>query len=135
MTEEMTVVKHLNDEIAANMQQIGTVMQAMAGRIAELTEGMRQLKAQVAQLEKVTPMQAREINKAIQERARVLSIEYCTGPYQPICTAIRRALRLETGCRSVKDIARCDYQVAVEIVETWEEPEILRQIADKVKEI
>ena len=67
-------------------------------------------------------------------RARVLSIDYCTGPAQPVCTAIRRALRMETGARSVKDIARCDWQVAQEIVETWEEPQELRKIADKVKE-
>ena len=131
MNEDITVILKNNEVIAANMRQIGTVMQAVAETITKLQEDLRQLKAQVAQLEKVTPMQAREINRALQERARVLSIEYCTGLSQPVCTAIRRALRLETGCRSVKDIARCDYQVAMEIVETWEEPEVLRKIADK----
>lgn len=118
-------------EAEAALRQIGAVMQAMAGTVTELQAEMRQLRAQVAQLEKLTPMQVRELNRMIQERARVLSIDYCTGLPQPICTAIRRALRMETGARSVKDIARCDWQVAREIVETWEEPDVLRKLADK----
>ena len=121
-------------EAEAALRQIGAVMQAMAGTVTELRAEVHQLRAQVAQLEKLTPMQVKTLNLMIRERARVLSIDYCTGPAQPVCTAIRRALRMETGARSVKDIARCDWQVAQEIVETWEEPQTLRKIADKLKE-
>lgn len=128
MTEEMTVIVKQGQEMAANVRQVGAVVQAMAGAMAELRGELAQLRAQVAQLEKVTPMQARALNLAIQERARVLSIQYAIGDPAPLRTAIRRALRMETGVRSTKDLARCDYQVAMEIVETWDEPGTVREL-------
>lgn len=128
MTEEMTVIARQGQELAANMRQVGSVMRAMAETVTQLSTEVRQLRAQVAQLEKVTPMQARALNLAIQERARVLSIRYATGDPAPLRTAIRRALRMETGVRSTKDLARCDYQVAMEIVETWDEPGTVRKL-------
>lgn len=137
MTEEKTVID-TRDKIAEALKQyreegaaLRQVMRAMAETIGQLRSDVQALRGQVAQLEKLTPMQTRELNARIQERARVLSIDYCVGDPGPIRTLIRRALRMETGCRSAKDIPRCDWQVAAEIVDNWEEPKALRALAER----
>ena len=129
MTEDMTMTA---PEQGQALSEMGAAMGLMARTIAELREDVRQLRGLVAQLEKVSPMQARALNALIRERAKELAArwripEEKTGA---VATAIRRELRLETGARSMSDIARCDAQVARELVETWEDPAVLRKLRE-----
>lgn len=101
----------------------GGLLQKMAGMIVEMRDQMQQLQAKVAMLEKLTPMQVKDVNLRIRERAVQLEAGYDLpeGSAEKLTTLIRRQVRMETGARSTRDIARCDYPVVCEMISDWED--------------
>ena len=99
------------------------VIRTMAGMIADMRQDMLALQAKVAMLEKLTPMQVKDVNLRIRERAVQLEAGYCLpeGSAEKLTTLIRRQVRMETGARSTRDIARCDYPVVCEMISDWED--------------
>lgn len=99
------------------------VIRTMAGMIADMRQDMLALQQKVAMLEKVTPMQAKDLNLRIRERACGLEMSWDLpiGSAEKIMTLIRRAVRMETGARSMRDIARCDFQVVCGLIADWED--------------
>lgn len=111
-------------------------------RLAAMEEEMRGLREAVRTLEKVTPAQAAIINRLIQQRARDLCEEYrigvCAdpqkesgkkGPGRPAVSKEEKALgamiradvRTLTGTRTVREIARCDWETAVDYITGWDD--------------
>ena len=133
MTEELT----RTEKAAENMQaaakeilQMGEVMAGLAGMIRSMGDQLRALQQKVAMLEKVTPMQAKDLNQRIRERACGLEMSWGlpAGSAQKMMTAIRRDIRMETGARSARDIARCDYQVVCGLIEDWEDARLMMKL-------
>ena len=109
-------------ELETFMAQTMQLMQGMAEMVRATNERMTELEQQVRMLEKVTPSQASDLNAAIRERAAAACKEYrMTGMEKPVAAAIRKTMRLATGARSVREIARCDYKPVRELVATWVE--------------
>lgn len=123
-------------EMETFMAQAMQLMQGMAEMVRATNERMTELEQQVRMLEKVTPSQASDLNAAIRERAAAACKEYrMTGLEKPVAAAIRKAVRLATGARSVREIARCDYKPVRELVESWDEYKTMKAIKGKrVKE-
>ncbi len=119
-------------EMEIFMNQTVQLMQRMAEMMRATNERMTELEKQVRMLEKVTPAQARDLNATIRERAAAVCKEYrITGQEKPVASAIRKAVRLTTGARSVREIARCDYQPIRAMVDTWDEYKTMKAIKAK----
>ena len=116
-------------ELETFMAQALQLMQGMADMVRATNERMAALEQQVRMLEKVTPSQASDLNAAIRQRAAAACQEYrMTGMEQQVGTAIRKTVRLATGARSVREIARCDYKPVLEMVATWDEYKTMKAI-------
>ena len=116
-------------ELETFMAQALQLMQGMADMVRATNERMAALEQQVRMLEKVTPSQASDLNAAIRQRAAAACQEYrMTGMEQQVGTAIRKTVRLATGARSIREIARCDYKPVRELVDTWDEYKAMKAI-------
>ena len=119
-------------ELETFMAQTMQLMQGMAEMVRATNERMTELEQQVRMLEKVTPSQAADLNAAIRERAAAACKEYrMTGMEKPVAAAIRKTVRLATGARSVREIARCDYKPIRELVGSWDEYRTMKAIKAK----
>ena len=114
------------------MAQTMRIMQGMADMVRATNERMTALEQQVRMLEKVTPSQAADLNALIRERAAAVCAEYrMTGLEKPVAAAIRKSVRLATGARSAREIARCDYKPVRDLVGAWDEYKTLKAIKAK----
>ena len=116
--------------VQAALGRTAELLQAMAEMIRTTNERMGELEKQVRMLERVTPAQATDLNKAIRERAAALCQEYRLGGGMetPISAAIRKTVRLNTGARSIREISRCDYRPVRELIETWDEYSVIKRL-------
>lgn len=117
------------DETAQLFAQLAQTMQSMATMIRATNERMAALEQSVRLLNKVTPAQAGAINAAIRERAAELCAEYrAAGCETAVGNAIRKELKLTMGVQSVRDVARCEYAVAVETARLWDDYRIMKAV-------
>ena len=119
MTEELTVTEQMTRTLAESRDTLARLL----GIMTEQQRQLQALQAKVAMLEKLTPMQVKDVNLRIRERAVQLEAGYDlpAGSAEKLATLIRRQVRMETGARSARDIARCDYPVVCEMISDWEE--------------
>lgn len=118
--------------LQAFMENALQLMQGMADMVRATNERMAELEQQVRMLEKVTPSQANDLNAAIRVRAAAVCQDYrMSGQEKAVAVAIRKTMRLATGARSVREIARCDYKPIRELVDTWDEYRTIKAIKAK----
>lgn len=108
-------------ELTAAMQRQSDLMASMAMMLKASCEKVDRLEKEVRRLEKLTPMQVTEMNALIRKRARDLTEEYGLAPVheRTINTWIRAELKQEFG-GIVKEISRCDRELALGYIRTWE---------------
>lgn len=117
------------DEVTQLFAQVAQTMQSMATMIRATNERMAALEQSVRLLNKVTPAQASAINAAIRERAAELCAEYrAAGCETAVGNAIRKELKLTMGVQSVRDVARCEYAVAVQTVRLWDDYKTMKAV-------
>lgn len=139
--EEMTVVNPSPAQTPARIadvtraiDQIAQAMQSLANMVRTTNERMAALEQSVRLLTKVTPAQAGAINAAIRDRARELCAAYrAAGCEKMAGNAIRRELRLTMGVQSVRDVPRCEYNVALQTVRLWDDYRIMKTMKGKTK--
>ena len=122
--------------VAEEMQQMREALQTMAGLLRTTNETMMQLQRQVRLLEKVTPAQARAINRAIRDRATELCAIYLLrgdGCEKSVAAAIRKAVKLRFGAATAKELPRCEYEVAMAQIQGWDDYGIMKGIREKVR--
>lgn len=122
------------DAAVVEIRRMADMLQTMAAMLQATTESMEQLRRQVRLLEKVTPQQAGAINRAIRQRASDLCALYRIpedAGAKPASAAIRKAVRLQFG-GTVKEIPRCDYEVALRQVQGWDDYKAMKGIREKV---
>lgn len=113
------------------MEQMRMAMQAMAAMLKATTESMDQLRLQVRLLEKVTAAQAAIVNRAIRDRAVEICAMYSIrddAAVKKAATAIRRTVRLQFG--AVKEIPRCEFEVALEQVRGWDDYKVMKSLKE-----
>jgi len=109
--------------------RMGQALSGLADMMRSTNERMGALEQQVRLLTKVTPMQAGEINGAVRARAADLcSAHKMAGKEQAVAAAIRRVLRLSYGVQSVRDLPRCEYQVALQQAQIWDDYKAMKKI-------
>ena len=119
---------------ALELKRMAEMMATMAAMLQTTTENVEQLRRQVRLLEKVTPAQASAINRAIRERAaEICGLYMAAGGEKLAATAIRKAVRLQFGAGTTKEIPRCDYEIALEQVRGWDDYKIMKGIRERVK--
>lgn len=138
MIREDGTVMTAEEVTASQLQRMGDMLATMAAMLQATTESMEQLRRQVRLLEKVTPAQASAINRAVRERAAEICAIYMVRGDQDkgkklAAAAIRKALRLQFGIGSPKEIPRCDYEIALETARTWDDYTAMKKIREKVK--
>lgn len=138
MIREDGKVMSVERATVAELQRMGDALATMAAMLQATTESMEQLRRQVRLLEKVTPAQASAINRAVRERAAEICAIYMVRGDQDqgkklAAAAIRKALRLQFGIGSPKEIPRCDYEIALETAQTWDDYTAMKKIREKVK--
>lgn len=115
-------------QLGPAVRQLGEVLSSQNAMIVAMAEELTALRAQMAQLEKLTPLQTREMNRKIRERSAALAERYGLADWREVGRAIRHDMRIELGIPTVSQIARCDLDVAGDLVDTWEEPEAIRKM-------
>ena len=121
---------------AAEIKRMAEMMATMAAMLQTTTESMEQLRRQVRLLEKVTPAQASAVNKAIRERATEICALYVIRDDRGeklAAAAIRKAVKLQFGAGAVKEIPRCDFEIALEAVRKWDDYKAMKDIKGKVR--
>jgi len=121
---------------ALELKHMAEMMANMAAMLKATTESMEQLRRQVRLLEKVTPAQATNINRAIRDRATEICTIYMVRGDQGeklAAAAIRKAVKLQFGAGSVKEVPRCDYEIALEQVRTWDDYKAMKAIREKAR--
>ena len=122
------------EAVAAEMQQMREALQTMAGLLRTTNETMAQLQRQVRLLEKVTPAQAGAINRAIRERAATLCRVYAARDCEKaVAAAIRKAIKLRFGANTAKELPRCEYEVAMAQVNSWDDYKTMKEIKGRLK--
>ena len=102
---------------------------AMALMLRETNERLAAMEQALRTLEKVTPYQAKTINRLMRERAAEVCREYrMPGQEKKVAGAIRRTVRELTGVKSAQEIARCDYQTVLDTVGTWDRYDVIQKI-------
>ena len=122
-------------DVRREMESMAAALQTMAAMLRATNETMAQLRRQVQLLEKVTPAQASEINRAVRERAAALCREYrAAGREKAVAAAIRKAMRATLGAQTVREVARCDYDVALQQARQWEDYKAMTAIRERGKD-
>lgn len=158
-------------ETGKGVREIGTVIQraieAMASmaetvrvtneRMGAIEEEMRGLRETIRTLEKVTPEQAKTVNRLIRQRARDLCEEYRMGvsidhradgkgkpgvrEWEPdpegvkkLTAIIRTDVREMAGVRTAREIARCDWESVAGFILGWDDFEQIQRIRKSRKD-
>ena len=123
-------------ETPVTMQQMQVFMKSMTTLLISTNERITEMEKEIRLLTKVTPAQASSLNSAVRERAEQLSEQYRCPLSETFrkaaANAIRRSIKLTSGVRSMKDLPRCEYQVALEQISMWDDYKILKDIKKKV---
>lgn len=131
---ERMLIAH--EATALELKHMAEMMANMAAMLKATTESMEQLRRQVRLLEKVTPAQATSINRAIRDRATEICTIYMVRGDQGeklAAAAIRKAVKLQFGAGSAKEVPRCDYEIALEQVRTWDDYKAMKAIREKAR--
>lgn len=126
----MTV--QLPPEVAQAFAQMAQAMQGMADMLRATNERLASVENEVRLLTKVTPAQATAINAAVRDRAAALCADYrATGREQLVANAIRKAMKLTLGVNAVRELPRCQYSVAMELVDMWDDYKAMKAIKNR----
>lgn len=118
-------------DVRQEMESMAAALQTMASMLRATNETMAQLRRQVQLLEKVTPAQASAINREIRERAVELCRDYhAAGRERAVAAAIRKDMRATLGAQTVREVARCDYEVAIQQARQWEDYKAMMRIRE-----
>lgn len=116
------VPMNLPAEVAQAFGQMAQAMQSMAELLRATNDRLTGLEAEVRMLTKVTPAQATAISAAVKERATELCRTYRAGGKEQLAAnAIRKAMKLTLGINAVRDLPRCQYGLAMEMVGMWDD--------------
>ena len=122
----------LSASVQQTIVQMGEIMRGMADMLRATNERMAALEREVRLMTKVTPAQASTINEAIRARAAEICVQYrAQGHEKATANAIRRAVRLITGINSIRELPRCEYSIAMEQVQMWDDYKTMKAIKAK----
>lgn len=145
MTEQNAAV------VAAVREILAPMMQTMAQFIATSTEAMNRMaanqKLQSARMEElerlvrlgmpVTPTQVRHINDSIRKKSRTLlskkGLEDDKKAVSALSNAIRKAVLTRYGVAALHEVPRCEYNVVLDQVDTWNDGMTLLDITKAAK--
>lgn len=137
---------------AARMEEMAGMIRSLAEMLRVTNERLAGMEAALRTLEKATPQQAGEIGKAIRARAGEICEAYRMGvtvtPVEPgrgsvperaafeanaekrkaVAAAIRRDVRILTGAKTAREIARIDVPTVLDAVRGWDDLEEIRKI-------
>ena len=117
---------------AGDVQKLLDAMQGMAMLLKTTNDRLKELEAQVRRLEKVTPAQAAALGAAVRARAaQVCGIHRAAGCEKAAAAAIRKAVKITCGAGTLRDLPRCDYQVAERQIQMWDDYQIMKEIKTK----
>ena len=109
--------------------QIGEQMALMAEALRATHERMAALENEVRRLKPVTPAQATELGNAIRARAaEMCRLHRAEGRETAAAAAIRKAVKVTCGAQSLREIARCDYEVALRVIGMWDDYQVMKKI-------
>lgn len=127
--EQLPAAMSDREELLQLNREMGERMVAMALMLRETNERLAAMEQALRTLEKVTPYQAKTINRLMRERAAEVCREYrMPGQEKKVAGAIRRTVRELTGVKTAQEIARCDYQTVLEAVGTWDRYDVIQGI-------
>lgn len=116
----------------ASNEMLLDALRSMASLLRSTNERMQSLEQEVKRLTKVTPSQAAALNSAIRRRADELCARHrAAGCEKSVAAAIRKAIKHTCGISSARELPRCDYPVAMQQVEMWDDYRLIRDIKRK----
>ena len=138
--------------MANKIEEMAGLIGSLAEMLRVTNERMAAMEAAMRSLEKVTPAQASNINKCIRERAAEICASYRMGVritpveeghgsrpeaarFEPnpekakkLIAAIRKDVKVMTGARTMREVARCDYGTVIDFVMDWDDYETIQKI-------
>lgn len=111
------------------LEALPELMRSMADALRATHERIAALESEVRRLKPVTPAQATEIGKAIRTRAaEVCAAHRAEGCETAAGNAIRKAVKLTCGVQSMRELPRCDYDIAMRQVAMWDDYQAMKRI-------
>ena len=98
----------------------------------EQAEAIKALEREIRECVPLTAQQEKAVNAAIRDRAReLLTDRGCEDrkKHGELARIIRKDVLAHWGCRTVREIPRIDYPVAVEAATRWRDPIRVRTVA------
>lgn len=118
--------------LAPELAQMETILRTMAETLRAANERITGLEREIKRLTKVTPAQAAAVNSAIRDRAAELCALYrATGKERAAANCLRRAMRLTMGVTSAKEIPRCEWALALDMIKAWDDYKTMRALRGK----
>ena len=122
----------LPPDVAQAFAQMAAAVVGMAEMVRAANDRMTGIETELRMLTKITPAQANAINAAIRDRAAELcGAHRAPGCEKAVANAIRRAVKLTTGISAVRELPRCEYSVAMEQVQLWDDYKAIKAIKKK----
>jgi len=117
------------------MSQMAMLMKSMADTIRSMNDRVSGLEKELRQMAPVTSSQADAIGRAIRDRALELADHAGLAAHpealREIGSLIRKDLRLASGIRSVKELPRVEYLVALERIGYWDDYKQMKALRGK----
>lgn len=118
MASELTVN---TDKLMIAYEEQGKALRVMAETVRIMSEKLDTLTREVRRLEKLTPMQARELNLLIRKRVTEIEEQYhMDGCERAINKWLRDAVKDEFGT-AVKDVPRVDFDTCKQVIKLWDD--------------
>lgn len=126
---EMASSEPVDEQISSQMLE---AVRQMAMLLRTTNERLTALENEVRRLRRVTPAQATEIGTAIRKRAvEVCQMHRVVGTEKSVAAAIRKAVYLTCGVRSMRELPRDDFAVAMQQVRLWDDYKIMKAIRER----
>lgn len=116
-------------ETARGVREMAAMIRSQGEMLRIMGERMTAMERTIRTLEKVTPGQVTKINKLIRQRAGDVCEEYrVQGNEKAVAALIRKELKTVTGSQAAREISRCDYEAATDIILGWDDYEAMTRI-------
>lgn len=123
------------DQLAGVLGQMAQMLRGMGDMMRATNERVSELERQFKQANTLTGAQESNLNAIIRNRARALAkdrgLDDNNAAVRAVAEAIRKALRMTAGVRSVRELPRCEYGVCVERVDMWDDFPAMKEIRAK----
>ena len=131
-------LRALSQALAASNAAHGDMKLALAmvtDTVNSMCLRIEQLERTIAQLTPITPAQARALGTMVRDRSAQLQAQYGlpAQSIRSISAALRKAIQLDAGVRSLAELPRTLYSVYTDFIAMWDDYDVMTGIKTRIE--